>query len=107
MKKSTIWIVSIIIGVSFVGLLYLQMRYIRQMIKMRKEQFDESVIRSLDQASRNLEQNETFRYLEQISRESMKDTDSVMTVYRGAEKFITQTTKYSISGQGNPDDFLF
>lgn len=101
MKKSTIWIVSIIIGVSFVGLLYLQMRYIRQMIKMRKEQFDESVIRSLDQASRNLEQNETFRYLEQISRESMKDTDSVMTVYRGAEKFITQTTKYSISGQGN------
>ena len=83
MKKSTIWIVSIIIGVSFVGLLYLQMRYIRQMIKMRKEQFDESVIRSLDQASRNLEQNETFRYLEQISRESMKDTDSVMTVSDG------------------------
>lgn len=101
MKKSTIWIVSIIIGVSFIGLLYLQMRYIRQMVKMRKEQFDESVIRSLDQASRNLEQNETFRYLEQISQEAMKDTDSTMTVYRGAEKFITQTTKYSISGKGN------
>lgn len=101
MKKSTIWIVSIIIGVSFIGLLYLQMRYIRQMVKMRKEQFDESVIRSLDQASRNLEQNETFRYLEQISQEAMKDTDSAMTVYRGAEKFITQTTKYSISGKGN------
>ena len=60
MKRSTIWIVSVIIGVSFLGLLLLQMRYIEQMVKMRKEQFDESVVRSLNQASRNLEQNETF-----------------------------------------------
>ena len=36
MKKLTIWIVSVIIGVSFLGLLMLQMRYIEQMVKMRK-----------------------------------------------------------------------
>ena len=70
MKKSTIWIVSIIIGVSFLGLLFLQTRYIEQMVRMRKEQFDESVVRSLNQAARSLEQNETFRYLETITRES-------------------------------------
>ena len=69
MKRSTIWIVSVIIGVSFLGLLLLQMRYIEQMVKMRKEQFDESVVRSLNQASRNLEQNETFRYLENFTPE--------------------------------------
>lgn len=69
MKRTTIWIVSIIIGFSFLGLLLLQMRYIEQMVKMRKEQFDESVIRSLNHASRSLEQNETFRYLEHITRE--------------------------------------
>ena len=47
-------------GCSLLALLYLQTTYIRQMTKMRKEQFDESVFRSLDQAARNLEQNETF-----------------------------------------------
>ena len=34
------------------------------MVKMKKEQFDESVKRSLYQASRHLELNETLRYLE-------------------------------------------
>lgn len=76
MKKYTVWIVSIIIGVSFLGLLLLQMRYIEQMVRMRKEQFDESVLRSLNQASRNLEQNETFRYLEYITR-NRRGGDSV------------------------------
>lgn len=71
MKKFTIWIVSIIIGVSFLGLLLLQMRYIEQMVKMRKEQFDESVVRSLNQAARNLEQNETFCYLEDFAHDNM------------------------------------
>ncbi len=81
MKKSIIWTVSIIIGVSFLGLLLLQMRYIEQMVKMRKEQFDESVIRSLNLASRNLEQNETFRYLESFAVENMNYKDSLPDMY--------------------------
>ena len=51
-------------GLSFLGLLFLQLSYIEDMAKMKKEQFDESVNRSLYQASRNLELNETLRYLE-------------------------------------------
>ncbi|MCD8318497.1 MAG: HAMP domain-containing histidine kinase [Paraprevotella sp.] len=82
MKRSTIWIVSVIIGVSFLGLLLLQMRYIEQMVKMRKEQFDESVVRSLNQASRNLEQNETFRYLESFTRDNKSSAaDSLPTLH--------------------------
>ena len=55
MKKSTIWIIAIVMGLAFLGLLYLQFSYVEEMVTMKKEQFDESVNRSLYQASRNLE----------------------------------------------------
>lgn len=51
-------------GVSFVALLYLQLSYIDSMVKMKKEQFEESVNRSLYQAAKNLELYETMTYLE-------------------------------------------
>ena len=70
MKKSTIWLIAIIMGFSFLALLYLQLSYIEEMAKMKKEQFDESVNRSLYQASRNLEVNETLRYLEKDVNET-------------------------------------
>ena len=70
MKKSTIWTIAIVMGLSFLGLLYLQISYIEEMAKMKKEQFDESVNRSLYQASRNLEVNETLRYLEKDVNET-------------------------------------
>ena len=70
MKKSTIWIIAIVMGLSFLGLLYLQVSYIEDMAKMKKEQFDESVNRALYQASRNLEMNETLRYLEKDVNET-------------------------------------
>jgi two-component system phosphate regulon sensor histidine kinase PhoR len=64
MKKSTIWILGIVMGLSFLSLLYLQVSYIEEMVKMRREQFDESVQRSLEQACHNIELAETKRYLE-------------------------------------------
>lgn len=80
MKRSTIWIISAIMGCSFIGLLYLQMHYIEEIVKMRKEQFDESVLRSLDQASRDLEKNETFRYLERVATNSGIFPDSLVAL---------------------------
>lgn len=97
MKKSTIWIVSVIIGVSFLGLLMLQMRYIEQMVRMRKEQFDESVTRSLNQAARNLEQNETFRYLEEISRENAKRDSGIFKDFYFSYSNKNQTVTSSVS----------
>ena len=69
MKKSTIWMIAVVMGLSFLGLLFVQISYIEEMAKMKKEQFDESVNRSLYQASHNLELNETARYLEKDVRE--------------------------------------
>ena len=40
MKKSTIWILGVVMGLSFLSLLYLQISYIEEMVKMRNEQFD-------------------------------------------------------------------
>lgn len=65
MNKTVIWILSVIMGLSFLSLLYLQVSYIEEMVKMRKEQFEENVNRSLVQAVRNLELVETKKYLEQ------------------------------------------
>ena len=64
MKKSTIWILGIIMALSFVSLLYLQVSYIEEMIKMRREQFDESVKRSLSSAANSLEKEEAVTYLQ-------------------------------------------
>ena len=82
MKKKTIWTIAIIMGFSFLALLYLQLSYIQEMVTMKKEQFDESVNRALYQASRNLELNETLRYLEKDVNETERKAskkDSVGT----------------------------
>lgn len=63
MKKSTIWAIAIVMGASFLTLLYLQARYFEQVVQMRKEQFSESVKRSLYQTARCLELNETHELL--------------------------------------------
>ena len=58
MKKSTIWFLTIIMGLTFAGLLYMQITYMRNMVKMRDDQFDEGVKRSLYAVTTALEQDE-------------------------------------------------
>ena len=50
-------------GFSFLSLLYLQIRYIDDFVKMRNEQFDESVKRALMAASKDVESREVERWL--------------------------------------------
>ena len=57
-------------GFSFLALLFLQLQYMQRMVQMKKEQFNESVNRALYQASKNLELNETLRYLEKDINET-------------------------------------
>ena len=59
MKKSTIWTLGIVMGLSFLSLLYLQVSYIEEMVKMRRGQFEENVNRSLGKAVHNFEMVET------------------------------------------------
>ena len=98
MKKSTIWIIATIMGFSFLVLLFLQFFYAEEMIKMKKEQFEESVNRSLYQASRNLEMNETLRYLEKDVNETERRAfkqDSVMV--DGFDGTIKQSHQFSVA----------
>ena len=102
MKKSTIWLIAIVMGFSFLGLLYLQLSYIEQMAKMKKEQFDESVNRSLYQASHNLEMNETRRYLEKDINETERRAfrqDSIMARSGRLNDVIQHTHQYSAAGK--------
>ena len=86
MKKKTIWTIAVIMGLSFILLLFLQLTYIREMANMKKEQFDESVNRALYQASRNLELNETLRYLEKDVRETERKENHQGSGSAGAQK---------------------
>lgn len=102
MKKSTIWAIAIIMGLSFLGLLYLQLSYIEEMAKMKKEQFDESVNRSLYQASRNLEVNETLRYLEKDVNETERRAfkqDSVMSRTGKLNDVVQHSHQYAVTGK--------
>ena len=104
MKKSTIWILGIVMGLSFLSLLYLQVSYIEEMVKMRREQFDESVRRSLDQACRNIELVETKKYLE----DDVVATERAAQLYRqqaakeGKEEneLVAHTQHYAVSSDG-------
>jgi len=101
MKKKTIWIISIIMGFSFLALLFLQLQYIREMTNMKKEQFDESVNRALYQAARNLELNETLRFLEKDVNETERKAfkqDSIGTRSGRPDGTIQQSHQYSVAG---------
>ena len=65
MKKSTIWILTIVMALTFAGLLYMQFMYMEQMIDMRAQHFREGAKRSLYSLTTALEQNETKKYLEE------------------------------------------
>ena len=85
-------------GLSFIGLLFLQISYIEEMTKMKKEQFDESVNRSLYQASRNLEMNETLRYLEKDVKQTERKSfhqDSLMV--DGLDGTIKQSHQFAVA----------
>ncbi len=80
MKRNYIWCICIVIGVSFLALLYLQSRYANAIVRMRRQQFEENVFRSLDQASRDLERAETFRYLQTIISQHEREKQDLSMV---------------------------
>ena len=103
MKRSWIWIISLVMGTSFIVLLYFQARYAATMVRMRKEQFDESVSRSLDQASRDLERNETFRYLQNVISEHEKELSKGEAVFNsGSIKINGASVDSALTATGAP-----
>lgn len=72
MKKSTIWLLAVVMIVAFFALLFLQVKYIQITMSSRNDQFDEAVKRSLYQVARNLELDQMYDYLKDDIRESEK-----------------------------------
>ena len=96
-------------GFSFLGLLYLQVSYIEEMVRMRREQFDESVLRSLDQACKNLELAETLEYLEadiiameRTARMYQKHAEKD-SAHIGDDEVMLYTQRYSLNSSGGID----
>ena len=83
MKKSTIWILTIVMASTFLGLLFVQIMYMENMIKMRNEQFAELVKRSLYSVSTMLEQNETKYFLDQ----DLEEAEATYSAMRGEPSY--------------------
>ena len=98
MKKSTIWLLTIIMACTFVGLLYVQIMYMENMIKMRNEQFSEVVKRSLYGVSNTLEQDETKHYLEE-------DLDRLSNFYTDFSKGQSKRFEYSLKSPDGSQDY--
>lgn len=65
MKKIVIWILLATMSIAFVGLVFIQFRYLLQMSALMEEQFDSNVKRSLYQVALDLEESEAAKYLNQ------------------------------------------
>lgn len=72
MKKFTIWLIATLMGISFFSLLFMQLYYYSQMVSMRKEQFDESVKRSMFRTVYQIETNEVEKAIQDITLEKVK-----------------------------------
>ncbi len=93
MKKSTIWFLTITMVLTFIGLIYVQFMYMSSMVRMRNDQFDENVSRSLYAVSVMLEQQEARHYLEE-NLANVEDFTDLTTSGSGEGvemKFTTQT----------------
>lgn len=78
MKKSTIWLIAILMVVSFFTLLFTQAYYFNQVVKMRQGQFDESVNRSMFRTVRQIEIDEVERTLSKVVLGEEYNKDSML-----------------------------
>ena len=86
MKKTTIRIIAFLWGIAIVILIALQIYYYYQVHEMRKEQFNESVNRSLFRTVRRIEMNATERALEKIVLGKAAPQTATPFHRRGSEK---------------------
>ncbi len=83
MKKQTIWLLVIIMTLTFSGLIYVQFLYMTRMVSMRNDQFDEGARHSLYAVSTMLEQEEARHFLK----------ESIMNVQTSEPQATEQSTE--------------
>ena len=65
MKKSVIWLLTLVIACIFMGFISVQLLYLKNLVQLRNEHFSEIVSHCLYAAATKLEENETKYYLEE------------------------------------------
>lgn len=65
MKKSIIWLLTGVMAITFGALLYFQIMYLENMVRMRDAQFSEIVLRCLSSTGAYLEKRETMHFLQE------------------------------------------
>lgn len=100
MKKSLIWLLTAVMAITFVALLYFQIMYLENMVKMRDAQFSENVMRSMHATTGYLERQETLHFLEQ-------DINIIESSFYDDEEGVTSgNLEYSVTGpDGSVTDY--
>lgn len=79
MKRTTIWTIAILMGVSFLALLYLQAAYLHDAIELRKSEIETSVSRALSTVGRQIELSEVQQHLErQLTQNERDSSDAIV-----------------------------
>ena len=95
MKKQTIWILTIVMGLCFMALLCIQIFYMKNIVQIRYEQFSQGVRQSLVAVATHLEQDETRHFLEEDVRQV--ETSAVVSQYLGDPVPRLDGIKYSFT----------
>lgn len=95
MKKQTIWILTILMAFTFVGLLCIQIFYMKNIVGIRYEQFSQGVRQALVAVAIRLEQDETRHFLE--DEVSQIESKSIYTQRLGATLPRQEGITYSFS----------
>lgn len=97
MKKSLITLLIVVMSVTFFVLLYFQISYMENMVKMREGQFNEGVMRSLHSTAGFLERQEALHFLEEDV--SMIEASASPSLGPGATTFdLRATTRRNMYG---------
>jgi len=103
MKRRTILILGIIMGLSFLSLLYLQVSYIEEMVNMRNQQFDSAVKRGLFQVSKDVEYNEAQRWLiedaSEAEKKALQSTQQGNNLVQQTQSYIIKSPDGSVSSE--------
>lgn len=95
MKKHTIWILTVLMVFTFVGLLCIQIFYMKNIVSIRYEQFSQGVRQALVNVAIRLEQDETRHFLE--DEVSQIESKSVYTQRLGTQLPTQEGIQYSFT----------
>ena len=95
MKKQTIWILTVLMAFTFIGLLCIQIFYMKNIVGIRYDQFSQGVRQSLIAVTQKLEQDEISYFLE--DRVSRVESQSIYAQRNGSSLPSQEGVKLSFS----------